>query len=92
MSTTALDDRTLRRALLIQGRAYTLALDESGFKLTQRGRRLGLEIRWDDLVSGEAALATALNASLIAPLDDDKKPRSTAGAKRRPAARRRRSR
>jgi hypothetical protein len=33
------------------------------------GRRKGLEIRWADLVSGEAALATALNASLTAPLE-----------------------
>jgi hypothetical protein len=28
-----------------------------------KGRRKGLEIRWTDLVSGEVALATALNAS-----------------------------
>jgi hypothetical protein len=42
--------------------------------LARKGRRKGLEIRWADLVSGEAALATALNASLTAPLE--KLPRS----------------
>jgi hypothetical protein len=29
-----------------------------------KGRRKGVEIAWKDLVSGEAALAAALNASL----------------------------
>jgi hypothetical protein len=29
-----------------------------------KGRRKGLELSWKDLVSGEAALATALNASV----------------------------
>ena len=29
-----------------------------------KGKRNGLEIAWKDLVSGDAALATALNASL----------------------------
>lgn len=33
-------------------------------KLTPKGRRKGHELRWKDLVSGEAALAVALNASL----------------------------
>lgn len=68
MAVTGLDDRGLRRALRIKGRPYTLTLDADGFKLTEKGRRLGLEIRWEDLVSGEAALATALNASLTAPV------------------------
>lgn len=70
MATTALGDRVLRRALRIGGRLYTLTLDDDGFKLSEKGRRLGLEIRWKDLVSGEAALATALNASLTAPLGE----------------------
>jgi hypothetical protein len=32
-------------------------------KLTEKGRRKGQELSWKDLVSGDAALATALNAS-----------------------------
>ena len=31
-----------------------------------KGNRKGLDIKWADLVTGEAALATALNASLTA--------------------------
>jgi len=55
---------TLRRELEIEGKAFTLAISPEGLKLTPKGHRKGHELRWKDLVSGEAALATALNASL----------------------------
>jgi hypothetical protein len=55
---------TLRREIEIDGKAYTLAISPEGLKLTPKGHRKGQELRWKDLVSGEAALATALNASL----------------------------
>ncbi len=57
---------TARRALTIGDQAYTLTLDATGFTLALKGRRIGLTIAWADLVNGEAALATALNASLSA--------------------------
>lgn len=57
-------DKTLRRELNIDGRAFIVALSPDGVKLTLKGRRLGLELRWTDLVNGEAALAVALNASV----------------------------
>ena len=56
----------LRRELMIGDQAYTLTLSPLGFLLTLKGRRKGLDVKWADLVSGEAALATALNASLTA--------------------------
>jgi len=55
---------TLRREISIDGQPYTLAISPEGLKLTQKGRRKGHELRWKDLVSGEAALAVALNASI----------------------------
>lgn len=54
----------LRREISIDGKPYTLAISPEGLKLTAKGHRKGHELRWQDLVSGEAALATALNASL----------------------------
>ena len=63
--TTKLDGQ-LKREVSIGGDAYTLTLSPQGFVLALKGRRKGLEIAWADLVSGEAALATALNASLTA--------------------------
>ena len=63
--TTKLDG-VLRRELLIGGEAYTLTLSKDGLTLALKGRRKGLDVRWAELVSGDAALATALNASLTA--------------------------
>jgi hypothetical protein len=41
-----------------------LTLDPTGLKLVPKGKRKGVEIAWKDIVSGETALAAALNASL----------------------------
>lgn len=54
----------LRRELDIKGEAYTLTIDADGLKLVPKGRRKGLELRWTELVSGDAALAAALQGSL----------------------------
>ena len=40
------------------------AVSPEGLKITLKGKRKGQELRWSDLVSGEAALAVALNASV----------------------------
>jgi len=54
----------LRREISIDGAAYTLAISPEGLKLTPKGHRRGQELRWKDIISGEAALAAALNASV----------------------------
>ncbi|TYT25531.1 hypothetical protein FZO89_04225 [Luteimonas viscosa] len=59
-------DKPLRRELQIDDQPYTLTLDPEGLKLVRKGHRNGLELRWRELVSGDAALATALRASLEA--------------------------
>lgn len=60
-------DKPLKRELAIKGKPHVLTLDAKGFKLTKKGRRKGIELTWLDLVSGEAAMAVALNASLGKP-------------------------
>jgi hypothetical protein len=57
-------DKPLKRELAIAGKAYRLTITPTGFALVLKGHRKGQELRWIDLVSGDAALATALNASL----------------------------
>jgi hypothetical protein len=57
-------DKPLKREVTIKGKPHVLTVDPRGLKLTQKGRRKGVEIKWIDLASGEAALAVALNASL----------------------------
>lgn len=59
-------DKTLKRELRINGRPFIVALSPEALKLTVKGKRKGLELQWDALVSGETALAVALNASLSA--------------------------
>jgi hypothetical protein len=56
----------LKREVSIGGEPYTLTIDTHGLKLVPKGKRKGYELDWDAFVSGEAALATALNASVAA--------------------------
>ena len=57
-------EKALKRELTIGDQAYMLTIDPQGLKLVPKGKRNGLEIAWKDLASGDAALATALNASV----------------------------
>ncbi len=77
----------LRRELSIEGHPYVLTITPSGFLLTQKGRRRGYEMDWRAFVSGEAALAAALNASVAsapparrAPKQTPEAPRESRGA------------
>jgi hypothetical protein len=56
-------DKQLKRELEIDGKPYMLTIAPDGLKLVEKGRRNGLEMSWKDIVSGDAALAAALNAS-----------------------------
>jgi len=88
-------DIPLKRELMILGKPYTLVISPNGLALTPKGKRKGYELEWVDLVSGDAALAVALNASLArgpkpepapakAPRSPTAKPKSASasGAKR----------
>jgi hypothetical protein len=57
-------DKPLRREIDIEGQPHVLVISPQGLKLTVKGKRRGHEISWQDLVRGNTALATALNASL----------------------------
>jgi hypothetical protein len=57
-------DKPLQREIEIAGKPYMLTIAPEGLKLVPKGKRKGHELSWDALVSGEAALAAALNASL----------------------------
>ena len=61
---TTLLDRTLKREVRIRDRAYIVTISPLTLKLTPKGKRKGLELDWESLVSGDAALAAALNASV----------------------------
>lgn len=62
---TALD-KELKRQVHVDEADYTVALDPDGLRITRKGRRKPeVALLWKDLLSGDAAMATALNASLL---------------------------
>ena len=79
--TTRLDG-PLKREIEIDGTAYTLTIAPDGLSLVLKGHRKGLDLRWRDLVSGDAALATTLNASLGARLSPPSPPPAPASKRK----------
>jgi hypothetical protein len=73
----------LRREVDVGGALYTLTITPEGLALVPKGRRKGYELSWHALVSGDAALATALNAAL------NVRPAAPVGSKEVPVAKRR---
>jgi hypothetical protein len=57
-------EKPLKREVQIGDQPYMLTLTPEGLKLVPKGKRNGLELAWAALINGEAALATALNASV----------------------------
>jgi hypothetical protein len=57
-------EKPLKRELNVDGEPYVLTISPEGLKLVRKGKRKGQELAWKDLISGEAALAVALSASL----------------------------
>ena len=56
--------QAFKRELDLNGEKYTLTVTPEGFKLVVKGKRKGIELSWASIVGGDAALATALNATL----------------------------
>jgi hypothetical protein len=57
-------EKALKRELDIDGNPYMLTIDPAGLKIVPKGKRNGIEVGWKSIISGDAALATALNASV----------------------------
>jgi hypothetical protein len=84
--------KSLKREITVDGKPFVVTLAPKCLKLVGKGRRKGLELLWTDLVSGEAALATALNASLNPALHLEPGARSAGKARKRRKKARTRSR
>jgi hypothetical protein len=57
-------EKPLKREITVEGKPYIVTLTREGLKVVPKGKRKGQELAWTALVSGDAALAAALNASL----------------------------
>ena len=61
---TVMLEKPLKRLVTIGDDPYVVTIAPEGLKLVPKGKRKGIELRWVDLVNGDAVLAAALNASL----------------------------
>jgi hypothetical protein len=59
-------EKTLKREITIDGKAYMVAISPEGVKVTQKGFRRGPELTWRAIISGEAEMGQQLNASVSA--------------------------
>jgi hypothetical protein len=59
-------DKPIKRELEIDGRTYMVTVSPEGVKVVEKGKRKGQELSWVAFVSGDAALAAGLQASLDA--------------------------
>jgi hypothetical protein len=55
-------DKPLRRELAIGDKAYTITIAPEGLKITEKGHRKGIELKWPDLVNANADHAAAPQA------------------------------
>ena len=59
-------DRPLKREIEHDGKLYTVTISPDGVKVVEKGKRLGQELSWGAIISGDAALAEGLRISLDA--------------------------
>ncbi|MEO5880908.1 MAG: hypothetical protein ABIQ06_00690 [Caldimonas sp.] len=58
-------EKALKRQVTVDGVDFTVTVGPEGIRLTGKGKRKPeVALLWRELVSGEAAMAVALNASL----------------------------
>jgi hypothetical protein len=47
-------NKQLKREIEVDGKPYMVTLSPEGLKLTEKGKRLGKEVTWKELVGGDA--------------------------------------
>jgi hypothetical protein len=50
-------NKVLKREIDVDGKPYMVALSPEGVKLTEKGKRLGRELTWKELVGGSGGAA-----------------------------------
>jgi hypothetical protein len=59
-------EKTIKRELDHDGKAYTISIGPEGVKVVEKGKRKGREISWRAIISGDAQLAEDLKLSIDA--------------------------
>jgi hypothetical protein len=55
-------NKLLKREIDVDGKPYMVTLSPEGLKLTEKGKRLGREHTWKELVGNEAGAAAPLSS------------------------------
>ncbi len=56
-------NKLLKREIDVDGKPYMVTLSPEGVKLTEKGKRLGREHTWKDLLGVESATASATESA-----------------------------
>ena len=62
-------DKPIKREIEVDGRPYTVTISPGGVKVVEKGKRIGQEVSWRDIVTGDARLAQDLRISLDATME-----------------------
>lgn len=73
---TATLDKPIKRELQLGHQVYTVTISPLGVRIVQKGRRLGQEVSWEDILNGEAKMQSDLRKSLLDLADPSQKHRT----------------
>jgi hypothetical protein len=59
-------DKSIKRELEHKGQVFTITISPEGIKVVPKGRRNGMELSWESIISGDASLRQSLTASVDA--------------------------
>jgi hypothetical protein len=57
-------DKSIKRELEHKGQVYTITISPEGVKVVPKGRRIGTDLSWDSIISGDAKLRQDLDRSV----------------------------
>jgi len=60
-------NKQLKREIEVDGKPYMVTLSPEGVKLTEKGKRLGREHTWKELIGSEGAASSAGTADFGSP-------------------------
>jgi hypothetical protein len=59
-------DKAIKRELVHGDKTYTITIAPEGIKVVEKGKRNGIELSWDSIISGDASLSGDLKSSVDA--------------------------
>ena len=64
-------DKAIKREIEFSGVAYTVTLSPDGLKIVEKGKRLGQEHKWNDLIGGGLQMTRNLKESIAGGTEEE---------------------